>query len=157
MKSFIVAVFVSLLYSSLTAGVAIPSPPATGFILPNNTSLTDDRDTRHCSNDHASYGQFPPASVACGLAMWELMHSPRLTRLPQRYPMAFVSSTAPLPAEGNGFRTPWRSTHSESTTHGQHSQCRVTDLLGNRGLHGGCCLAQRGPRTLHARSVRRPV
>ena len=106
MKSFIVAFFVSLLYSSLTAGVAIPSSPATGIILPNNSSLADDRDTTHCSRDFVSYGQFPRASVACILALYELLHSPRLVRLPRIYPMDFVSSTAPLPAEGNGFQTP---------------------------------------------------
>ena len=157
MKSFIAAFFVSLLCSSLTAGVAIPPSPATRIILPNNASLADDRATRHCSNDHASYGQFPRGSVACGLALYELMHTPKIALLPPIYPMDFVSSTEPLPAEGNGFKTPWRSTYGESTTHGQHSQCRGTDLLGNRGLHGGYCLARRRTRTLHARSARTPV
>ena len=123
MKSFLVAFFVSLLYSSLTAGVAIPSSQATRIILPHNTSLAYDRAaTTHCSSDHASYGSFPRGSVACILALYELLHSPRFTHLPPIYPMDFVSSIAPLPAEGNGFRTPWRSTYGESTIHGQHAE-----------------------------------
>ena len=157
MKSFIVAFFVSLLYSSLTAGAAISSSPATGIILPNNTSLADDGDTLHCSRDFDSYGRFPRGSVGCILALYELTHSPRFSHLPTIYPMDFISSTTPLPAGGNGFKTPWRSTFGESTIPGQHSYYRVTELLGNRGLHGGCCLAQRRPRTLHARSGPRPV
>ena len=121
MKSFTVAFFVSLVFSSLTAGVVIPSSPAMDLILPTNTSLADDRDQTHCSSDHASYGQFRPGSVACILAAYELLHTPQIASLQAMYPMDFVSSTAPLPAEGNGFRTPWRSTYGESTIHGQHS------------------------------------
>ena len=125
MNTFIIVVVVSLLYARLTAGVAIPpsSSPATmgAIILPNNnnhnnhTSLTDDHDTTttHCSSDHASYGQLHPSTVACVLAMYDLFQSPKITTLQYMYPMDFVSSTAPLPAEGNGFRTPWRSTYGE--------------------------------------------
>ena len=121
MKSFIVAFSVSMLYSSLTAGAFIPSSPAMDLTLSNNTSLADDRDKAHCSSDHASYGQIHPGSVACILAAYELLHSPQIASLQSIYPMDFVSSTAPLPADGNGFRTPWRSTYGESTIHGQHS------------------------------------
>ena len=118
MKSFVVGIWVSLLYSTLTAGLAIPSSPAISAISPNSTTLADDHDTTHCSSDHTSYGTIPPGSFACILAMYELLYSPRMTTLPTVYPMDFVSSTAPLPEQGNGFRTPWRSTYGESTIHG---------------------------------------
>ena len=121
MKSFIDAFFVSLLFSSLAAGVAIPASPATGIILPNNASLADDRDTTHCSSDHASYGSIRRGSVACILALYDLLHQPSITTLSSVYPMDFLSSTAPEPALGNGFRTPWRSTYGESAIQGQHS------------------------------------
>ena len=121
MKSFIINIFISLLCSRLTAGVAIPSLPAIEVMSPNSTTLADDRDTTHCSSDHASYGQIHPGSVACVLAGYDLFHSPKITTIPSMYPMDFVSSTAPLPAGGNGFRTPWRSTYGELTIQGQHS------------------------------------
>lgn len=121
MKSVIISIFVSLLYTRLAAGVAIPSPPAIQVVSPNSTTLADDKDTTHCSSDHASYGQMHPGTVACILASYELFQSPKITTIPYNYPMDFVSSTAPLPAEGNGFQTPWRSTYGESRIHGQYS------------------------------------
>ena len=135
-KSFIVGLFVSLFYySSLTAGVAISSSPAMGIPLPNDTSLADDRDTRHCSSDRASYGQIRPHSFACILALDQLLNSPQITTLQYLSPMNFLSSTAPRPPEGEGFQTPWRSTYGESMI--QRSafiKYRFTDLYWATGL-----------------------
>ena len=128
MKSFITSIFISLLYSRLTAGLTIPSSqfikvisPNSTLVPPNSTNLADDRDETHCSSDYASYGQIHPGSIACVLASYDLFQDPKITTIPQMFPMAFLSSTAPLPDEGNGFRTPWRSTYGELTLHCQHS------------------------------------
>ncbi len=114
MKSVIVNLFVSLLCSRFTAGAAIAPLPALQ-ITPANSSLLADNSNEHCSSDVANYGRIVRGSVACVLAMYELMTSPQISTLPNMYPMDFVSSTARLPAEGNGFRTPWRSSYGEST------------------------------------------
>ena len=114
MKSVIVNLFVSLLCSRFTAGAAIAPLPAIQAISKNNSLLAGNSNT-HCSTDYASYGQIYPGSVACILAMYELMESPQITTLPNMYPMDFVSSAAHLPTTGNGFRTPWRSTYGKST------------------------------------------
>lgn len=131
---FPISIVASLLYSSLTAGLAIPSSPAIEVISPNITNLADDHDLTHCSSDHASYGQIRPGSVACILAIRDLLQSPKITRLPNVYPMKLLSSTASLPTLGNGFRTPWRSTFRESTIHGQYSLYRVTEAPDKQGI-----------------------
>ena len=110
MKSVIVNLFVSLLYSRFTAGAAIAPLQA---ISQNSSLLAGDSDA-HCSSDYASYGRIVPGSVACILAMYNLMESPEISALPSMYPMDMVSSTAQLPTTGNGFRTPWRSSFGES-------------------------------------------
>lgn len=120
MKSVIISVFVSLLYTRLAAGMAIQSPPAIQLVSPNSTTLADDKDLTHCSTDYASYGQMHPGTVACVLASYDLFQDPKISTLQSNYPMDFVSSTAPMPAEGNGFRTPWRSTYGESSVSGRH-------------------------------------
>lgn len=111
MKSVIVNLLVSLLCSRITAGAAIAPLAAIQAIPKNNSLLASDA---HCSSDYASYGQIYPGSVACTLAMYDLMETPQISTLPSMYPMDFVSSTAHLPDTGNGFRTPWRSTYGES-------------------------------------------
>ena len=121
MKSFIISVFISLLYSRLTAGVAILSSPAIEITPANSSTLAGDRDTTHCSNDRASYGQIRPGDFACLRASYNLFHCPRITNTPYNYPIDFVSSTAPLPALGHNLRTPWRSTHSELTIDGHET------------------------------------
>lgn len=114
MKSIIVNLFVSLLCPRFTAGAAIAPLPAIQAISKNSSLLAGNSDT-HCSSDYVSYGQIHSGSVACILAMYELMNSRQISTLPIMYPMNIVSSTAPLPATGNGFRTPWRSTYGQST------------------------------------------
>lgn len=103
MKSVIISIFVSLLYTRLAAGVAIPSSPVIQVVSPNSTTLADDKDTTHCSSDHASYDQMHPGTVACILASYELFQFPKITIIPYNYPMNFVSFTAPLLAEDNRF------------------------------------------------------
>lgn len=114
MKSVIVSVFVAWLCCELTAGAAI-APLSAIQATSTNSSLLAGNSDEHCSSDYASYGRIHPGSVACTLAMYEFMESPRITTLPNQYPMDFVSSTAQLPTKGNGFRTPWRSTFGECT------------------------------------------
>lgn len=120
MKSVIIGIFVSLLYTRLAASVAILSPPAIQVVSQNSTTLADDRDTTHCSSDHVSYGRMQPGTLDCFLASEELLESPTVTSHPMDYPLDFLSSTAPDTRESNVVRTPLRSTYGESRIHGQH-------------------------------------
>lgn len=96
MKSIIISIFVSLLHSRLTSGVAIPDLP-TLHVVPTNNSLFADNSDTHCSNDFASYGQIFPGSVACILATYELLQSPRISTIASTYPhgLPFLHHASP--------------------------------------------------------------